>query len=136
MPKARLIDVSKCTLDAVFQADGTVPDKTRIEATEPFTKTWRVRNTGTCDWGPGFSLTFTDGDQMSGPREVHVPETPADESADISVPLVAPRREGRYRGTWQVCVNQTECFGDKVFVQIISFVQTVATTTTTPSRAR
>jgi hypothetical protein len=118
------VDTSDCTLDAAFQADVTVPDNTQIEAGQPFTKTWRIRNTGTCEWGVGYRLTFADGDQMGGPGSVDVPETVAGESAEISVELIAPAEAGRYRGYWQMCVNQSECFGEKVYVQIVSFKAT------------
>ncbi len=115
------VDISGCTLGAVFQADITVPDNTRIEAGQEFTKTWRIRNTGTCNWGVGYRLTFIGGDQMGGPDSVDIPEMAAGESAEISVKFVAPMEEGQYRGDWQMCVNQSECFGDKVYLQIISF---------------
>lgn len=115
------VDVSGCTLGAVFQADVTVPDNTRIEAGQPFTKTWLIRNTGTCEWGAGYRFTFVDGAQMGGPDWVDVPETPAGESAEISVGLVAPLEAGQYRGNWRMCVNESQCFGDSVYLQIISF---------------
>jgi tetratricopeptide (TPR) repeat protein len=115
------VGISDCTLGAVFQADVTVPDNTRVEIGQPFTKTWRIRNTGTCKWRAGYRLTFIDGDQMGGPDSVDVPETVAGESAEISVELVAPMEAGQHRGNWQMCVNQSECFGEKIYVQIVSF---------------
>lgn len=120
------VDTSGCTLGAAFQADVTIPDNTRIEVGQRFVKTWRIRNTGTCDWGTGYRLTFIDGDQMGGPDSVSVPETPAGENAQVSVELVAPMEGGQYRGSWQICVNQTECFGDRVRVQIVSVAPTPA----------
>jgi hypothetical protein len=118
---AATVDTTDCKLSAVFEADVTIPDNTRIEAGQSFVKTWRVRNTGTCDWGPGYRWTFVDGDRIGGPNSVSVPETQAGESAEISVELVAPAEKGQYRGYWQMCVNETECFGDRVYVQIVSY---------------
>jgi hypothetical protein len=118
---APTVDISDCTLGATFQADVTIPDNTRIEAGQSFVKTWRIRNTGTCDWGMGYRFAFVDGEEMSGPDAVEVPETPVGESTEISVELIAPMEEGQHRGHWQVCVNETECFGEKVYVQIISY---------------
>jgi hypothetical protein len=117
---AATVDTTDCNLSAVFEADVTVPDNTKIEAGQSFIKTWRVRNTGTCDWGPGYRWTFVDGDQIGGPNSVSVPETRAGESVEISVDLVAPAEEGQYRGYWQMCVNETDCFGDRAYVQIVS----------------
>lgn len=120
------VDTSECSLGASFQADITVPDNTKIEAGRSFVKTWSIRNTGTCDWGPGYRLTFVDEDQMGGPQTVSIPETAAGETAEVSVELVAPAEAGTHRGSWQMCVNKIECFGDKVYVQIVSFVPTPA----------
>jgi hypothetical protein len=62
------------TLGATFQADVTIPDDTRVEIGQSFVKTWRIRSTGTCDWGPGYRLAFADGDQLNGLDAVSVPE--------------------------------------------------------------
>ncbi|HEY77099.1 MAG TPA: hypothetical protein G4O00_13155, partial [Thermoflexia bacterium] len=37
-----------CTLNGAFVADVTVPDNSTFPPNTPFTKTWRLRNTGTC----------------------------------------------------------------------------------------
>ena len=39
-----------CTDRAQFVADVTVPDGTRYDPGATFTKTWRLRNIGTCTW--------------------------------------------------------------------------------------
>lgn len=123
-------DVSDCILGASFESDVTVPDNTKLESGQRFVKTWRIRNTGTCDWGGGYRFVFADGDQMGGPDAVDVPDTPAGESTEISVELNAPRKEGQHRGYWQICVNEAECFGERFYVQIIS--QPAPTPTSTP----
>jgi hypothetical protein len=129
---APTVDISDCTLGATFQADVTIPDNTQIELGQSFVKTWRIRNTGTCDWQVGYRFAFADGEAMSGPDAVEVPETPAGESAEISVELVAPMEDGQYRSYWQMCVNESDCFGDRVYVQIISFDPSKPTPTTPP----
>jgi hypothetical protein len=111
---------SECTPDAVFEADVTVPDGTQIDAGQPFVKTWRVRNTGTCGWDTDYRLVFVDGEQMGGPDSVAVPDTQVGETAQISVELIAPQEQGRYQGYWRMCVGGTECFGDRVYVEIVS----------------
>lgn len=118
---APTIDISDCSLGVTFVLDVTVPDNTKIALGESFAKTWRLRNTGSCKWGNGYHLVFVDGERMACPERVAIPETAPGGTADISVQLVAPSTPGSYRGNWQVCVNETECFGDKVYVQIIAF---------------
>ena len=114
------VDTTGCTHGCMFRADVTVPDDTCIEAGQQFVKTWVLRNAGSCEWGLGYRLTFVDGDHMGGPDSVEVPPTEAGQDADISVQLVAPGEAGQYRGYWQMCVDGAECFGDRIYVQIIS----------------
>ena len=109
-----------CTPDAAFWADVTVPDNTRIEIGESFVKTWRIHNTGTCEWTQDFLFTFADGRRMGGPIAVSVDETGPEESVDVSVELVAPATPGIHRGDWQMCVGG-EYFGKKVYVQIVAY---------------
>ena len=127
LPFEPTVDVSGCTLGAVFEADVTIPDGSRIPVLERFTKTWRIRNAGTCDWGRGYALTFVDGDQMGGPDSVDVPPALPGESTEVSVLLVAPAGAGASRGYWQICVNTTECFGDRVYVDIVAYDPSAAT---------
>jgi hypothetical protein len=129
------IESLDCTHGAAFEADVTVPDNTQIEIGQQFTKIWRIRNTGTCDWGASCRLVFVDGDQMGGPDSVSVPETPAGASAEISVGLVAPLVVGQCRGYWHMSVNGTEQFGDRMYVQIVAFDPSGPTATAIPPTA-
>ena len=114
------VDVTDCSLGATFMQDVTIPDNTEIRRGDTFTKTWRMRNTGSCAWTAGYRLTFIEGEQMGGVDAVRVPETNPGDSGDVSVGLVGPNVDGRYRGTWRMCVNGDVCFGDRVYVQVIS----------------
>ena len=55
-----------CADTAAFFGDVTIPDGTAFKQNQPLVKTWRVRNEGTCTWGPAYSLIFYGGDQMNG----------------------------------------------------------------------
>ena len=52
---------------AQFVADVTVPDDTVFSPNQTFTKTWRLKNTGTCSWTPSYAVAFSDGNSMNGP---------------------------------------------------------------------
>lgn len=92
---------ANCTNKAVFEADVTIPDDTPKRQGDRFLKTWRVRNAGTCTWR-GYSLAFYDGDQMSAPPTVPIPDVvPPDTLVNVSVELVAPTRGGRQHSDWQ-----------------------------------
>jgi len=89
---------------ASFVQDVSIPDGTTIEVGKSFTKTWRLKNTGSCTWTSGYQLIFVNGDQMSGPGSQSLTSgtiTPGS-TADITVNLVAPATAGTYRGNWKI----------------------------------
>lgn len=95
-----------------FVSDVTIPDGTSLNPGVAFTKTWRIKNAGTCTWTPGYSLVFQSGDQMSGPDSVSLPRKVAPgQTIDISVSLVAPGSAGTYRGAWQMRNANGRLFG-------------------------
>jgi hypothetical protein len=114
-----------CTNLAEFVDDVTVEDDTEFLPGEKFTKTWRLRNAGTCTWTQAYALVFAKGDQLGGPSEVSLPgEAAPGKEIDVSVELAAPATVGTYRGDWQLRSRAGKIFGlgknaDKTFyVQI------------------
>lgn len=88
---------------AKYVADVTVPDGTTFSGGTAFTKTWRLKNNGSCTWTTGYSLVFSSGEKMGGPDAVPLPTTVAPgQTVDISVNLTAPTVGGSYRGFWQL----------------------------------
>jgi hypothetical protein len=88
---------------AEFVSDVTIPDGTQFQPGESFDKTWLIKNTGTCDWDPNYSLVFVDGDSMDGPAAVTLTSTvvaPGGE-LEVTVTLTAPFVPGTYRGNWK-----------------------------------
>lgn len=90
-----------CRDEALFVEDVTIPDNTNLSPGEKFTKTWKLQNTGTCDWS-GYTVEFSSGDRMNAPASVPVPETPAKSTADISVDLTAPSTDGFFTGNFEL----------------------------------
>ncbi|HNS62653.1 MAG TPA: NBR1-Ig-like domain-containing protein, partial [Anaerolineales bacterium] len=86
---------------AAFVEDVTIPDNTNFEKSEAFTKTWKLQNSGTCDW-KGYTVVFASGERMSAPDSVTVPETAAKSDVEISVDLVAPSVDGQYLGSFEL----------------------------------
>lgn len=120
-------------LNASYVADVTVPDNTTFDPAKAFTKTWRVRNSGTCVWETGTQLIFVSGDPMGGPAAVNVPSVALDSNTDISVNLVAPGTPGTYRSTWQLQSPTGVRFGSQIYVQIVVPAPATATPTSTPT---
>jgi len=88
---------------AAFVKDVTIPDGTIFETGEIFTKTWRIKNRGTCTWTPDYMLVFTSGDAMGETTALRLPGYVAPgQTVDISVTLTTPARAGHYTGYWML----------------------------------
>jgi hypothetical protein len=107
-----------CTLDSQYVTDVTIPDGTIMTLGAGFVKTWRVRNSGTCDWDAGFQLIFVGGNQMNGPANVSLPAVAAGSQTDISVSLTAPNSYGTHKGTWRIRSIDGDVFGTNLTVVI------------------
>ena len=99
-----------CNL-ATFIKDVTVPDGTEFQPGHHFTKTWRLKNVGTCTWH-NYALVFDSGEQMGAPASVALPGTVAPgQEVDVSVDMVAPGTSGTYRGNWRLRDDKGVIFG-------------------------
>jgi len=98
----RPTNLPDCTNSASFVTDVTIPDNTTIPVGTPFTKTWRVSNTGTCIWGPDYTLTYYSEERMSAPNSVPLPVTFPGQTADIAINLTAPSSAGTRRGNFVI----------------------------------
>ncbi|MEJ2759206.1 MAG: NBR1-Ig-like domain-containing protein [Anaerolineales bacterium] len=98
---------------AAWVKDVTVPDGTELTPGTTFTKTWRVKNVGTCTWTNDYDLVFDDGDQMDGDAVVNlsIGTVEPNETVDLSVDLKAPSTPGDYRGDWLIRSDDSEVFG-------------------------
>ena len=94
--------VTKCDA-AAFIADVTIPDGSVVGRGQSFTKTWRIKNVGTCTWTTAYDLVFVSGERLGGQNAVAVPASVSPGgSVDISVQLTAPNQDGRYKGYWKL----------------------------------
>jgi hypothetical protein len=100
-----------CNL-AGFVSDVSIPDGTQFEPNASFTKTWRLRNVGTCTWQRTYDLIFVRGDRMDGPAaaDLGVTVRPG-ETIDVSVKLKSPGSEGKYVGHWMLRDDNGVLFG-------------------------
>ncbi len=110
-------------------ADITIPDDTQFEPGDTFTKTWSIRNSGTCTWNSSYTYRFVSGDQLSGPDSFPISGIVAPGAViNLSVNLVAPTAPKTYKGGWRMHNPGNAPFGSTPFVQII-----VASPTSTPT---
>ncbi|HEX6269092.1 MAG TPA: CAP domain-containing protein, partial [Anaerolineales bacterium] len=90
-----------CKDSAVLLEDVTVPDNSLMPRGGKFTKTWRIMNTGKCNWS-GYTIVFVAGDRMETPDSAPVPQTEAGKTVDVSVELTAPSIDGSYTGFYEL----------------------------------
>ncbi len=90
-----------CTDRAQFVADVTVPDGTQFNAGATFTKTWRLRNIGTCTWTTSYTSFYESGSQMGSTTSVNLSNTPPGQTVDVTVNMTAPNTAGRHIGYWK-----------------------------------
>jgi hypothetical protein len=103
---------AECTDKASFDSDVSVPPGTVFLPGQPFVKTWRLRNTGTCTWTGDYELVFYSGDRMAGAMIAPLPGTVTPgNTIDLSVALVAPAGAGTYEGRWLLRNARSELFG-------------------------
>ena len=87
---------------AQFIADVSVPDGTSFAPGIGFSKTWRLKNVGSCTW-TNYSIMFDTGERMSGPESALIPATVAPgQTVDITLQLTSPTTQGTYRGYWKL----------------------------------
>jgi hypothetical protein len=98
---------------AAFVSDVTIPDGTVMSPGEDFTKTWRLRNTGSCSWNGSYKLIFKEGDAMGGAasQQLTVGTVSPGQTVDISIDLTAPNSQGDYRGDWLIRSDAGIVFG-------------------------
>ena len=97
---------------AQFVADVTVPDNSVINPGATFVKTWRLKNTGVCQWNTSYTLVYVSGTQMGGTTSVAFPgAVPLGQTVDLTVTLTAPNAYGTFRGNWQLRNASGEIFG-------------------------
>ena len=82
--------------------DVTVPDGTKLKNSETFTKTWRIRNNGQCNWPDDTALVFVSGTKLDSPDTLQVGKVVSGTEKEISVQLKAPDQYGNYTGLWQL----------------------------------
>ena len=105
--------------DAVWVSDVTVPDGTQMTPGQDFVKTWRIKNTGSCTWGTGYTLIYAFGERMSGIGEPMTGAVAPGEEVEVSVRFKAPSNTGEFSSTWRMANASSVPFGQNVFVLIV-----------------
>jgi len=120
---------------AEFVSDVNVPDGTKFNPNQSFSKTWRLRNTGSCNWTTAYALSFDSGESMGGPASMGLPgPVGPGQYIDVTVNLKAPAAAGKYRGFWRLRNSSGASFGIGVNASVSFWVDIeVINLTATPT---
>lgn len=91
----------------------TISDGTDFLPNEKFTKTWTLKNNGSCIWNADYDVVFDKGDTMGAP--VSMPLTKGTvkpgEMIKITLELTTPITPGRHRGDFKLRDQNGNLFG-------------------------
>lgn len=106
--------------NAALVADVTVPAGTSFKAGADFTKTWRLINTGTCDWTSDFKITYVGGSLFGSDTTKIRQRIPVGGIGDISLDMKAPDGiSGTVVSNWQMATDTGIFFGPVLTVSIL-----------------
>jgi ABC-type amino acid transport substrate-binding protein/putative hemolysin len=107
-----------CKRAVTWLDDLSYDDGATVQPGQPFRKGWLIRNDGTCDWTPNFTLAYAYGTYMGGqpvPMGVVVPPKATHE---VWMDLFAPTAPGTYQSNFQMLDSQSVPFGLVGWVKI------------------
>jgi len=108
LPTATLPSVSlpaNCLLAGLVSE--TIPDGSVIARGASFTKTWSIRNGGTCTWSTSYKMVFESGELLGATSEtVNLTQnvSPGMMTA-VSIKMTAPNTDGTYIGYWNLLTD-------------------------------
>lgn len=103
----------------------TVPDGTRVEPGQAFSKTWRYRNEGPLKWTSNYAFVRLSsspvGQTLGSPALVEISrEVSPGEEVDFTVDFVAPQEDGIYSVVYQIMNDRGELLaGTESWVTIV-----------------
>lgn len=111
-PPQAVVNVGAACNSASFVRDVTVPDGTVVEPEQEFTKTWRLRNAGSCTWSRKYALIYYGGEKMGAPESVPLSvEVPPGAEIEVSIKVKAPKLYNTYTSYWLLQDEKGVAFG-------------------------
>jgi hypothetical protein len=101
-----------------FIRDVTIPPGTVLQKNQEFTKTWKVQNTGTCNWLYQYSLVLVSGDSFGGKNFKIQKLVKINDWTELSLGMTTPDKTGTFTNYWRL-FNGQKMFGATL---IVSFV--------------
>jgi hypothetical protein len=125
--------ISSGACNSAYVADVTIPDNMSMAPNQSFTKTWKLKNTGSCTWTTAFKLVFISGDNMNATSTNLAASVAPNQESDISIALQAPNKAGTLTSIWRLQDDQGQYFGTTITVVINTGGATLTVTPTGPT---
>ena len=110
--------VMRCVNSLSFVSDVTIPDGTVVIAGSSMDKRWEIKNTGTCNWGKGYTLKLISGSEMGVDKEQDLIPARSSSQTVVRIVFTAPAETGLHRSAWQAFDPEGQPFGDPFFIEI------------------
>jgi hypothetical protein len=90
--------------DQVGFVSETIPDGTDFTPGQTFTKTWTLKNTGSCTWNADYDVVFVSGASMDAPAATPITSgtVAPGQTVTVSFDLKAPIAAGTHRGEFKL----------------------------------
>ncbi len=87
-----------------FVRDVNYPDDTAVQPGESFTKTWELKNTGSCTWTSGYAVVFTEGESMGAAAATQLTggSVAPQQVVQVSITLKAPNKAGSFQANFKL----------------------------------
>ena len=108
-----------CSDNLTFLEDLTYPDHTPAFPGQALEKKWKVRNSGSCDWGPEYSFRWVEGAVLSTRQVFALYPATAGSEAVLSVLLTAPFDPGEYVSHFRAFTPLGDPFGDTLYIDVV-----------------
>jgi hypothetical protein len=87
-----------------FVRDVNYPDDTPVEPGQSFTKTWELKNTGSCTWNSSYAVVFDNGESMgvAPATQLTTGSVAAGQVIQVSIVLKAPAKVGSFQANFKL----------------------------------
>lgn len=125
--------------NSAFVQDVSIPNNTKLDPGQSFTKTWRIKNTGTCAWTYDYKFTYIGGELFNSDTRKIRTTVGVGGTLDLSLTMVAPTSPGTYSSYWRMANTSGQLFGSSFSITIVipgaTYTPTKAVTVTNTSVA-
>lgn len=96
-----------------FVRDVNFPDETLVEPGQSFTKTWELKNTGSCTWNSSYAVVFENGESMGVAPVTQLTggSVAPQQVIQVSISLKAPNKIGVFQANFKLRNSSGVVFG-------------------------